>query len=86
MLPGDQTISALSDTFGWKFSNTKIGLDFFLVGFTALFSMIQFGRPQGPEGITVIGIGTLILMVFTGLCMKVTTPLADRILKINKTT
>ena len=86
MLPGDQTISALSDTFGWKFSNTKIGLDFFLVGFTALFAMIQFGRPHGPEGITVLGIGSLILLVFTGLCMKVTTPLADRILKINKTT
>ena len=85
MLPGDQTISALTDTFGWKFSNTKIGLDIFLVAFTAIFSMIQFGHPQGPQGITVIGIGTLILMVFTGLCMKVTTPLADRILKINKT-
>lgn len=84
MLPGDQTISAICDTTGWKFSNTKIGLDIFLVGFTAIFSMIQFGRPHGPKGITVIGIGTLILMVFTGLCMKFTTPLSERILKINK--
>jgi uncharacterized membrane protein YczE len=66
---------------GIKFSNAKIGEDILLVALSAAFAWICFGSPFGHGEEIVIREGTLILAALTGLCMKLTDPLVDKVFK-----
>lgn len=79
MLAGEQTTAALAEVTGKPFSQVKIAFDVFLVIISALFAWIVFRNPLGDGQNNVIREGTLILAVFTGLCMKLTDPLCGKI-------
>lgn len=81
MLAGEKVVVVFSDVTGIRFSNAKIGIDVLLVALSALFAWLVFGSPFGNGEHVVIREGTLILAVFTGLCMKLTDPLVDRLFK-----
>ncbi len=81
MLAGEKVVVVFSEVTGIKFSNAKIGEDVLLVLISAIFAWVCFGNPFGNGEHIVIREGTLILAVFTGLCMKLTDPLVDRIFK-----
>ena len=81
ILAGDQVVDTFSTVTGVKFSNAKIGEDILLVALSAAFAWICFGSPWGNGAHTVIREGTLILAALTGLCMKLTDPLVDKVFK-----
>jgi Predicted membrane protein len=81
ILAGDQVVDTFSTVTGVKFSNAKIGEDILLVALSAAFAWICFGSPWGDGAHTVIREGTLILAGLTGLCMKLTDPLVDKVFK-----
>ena len=81
MLAGEKTLVVISDVTGWKFSNIKVAFDIYLVVISALFAQLAFGVFSGDGVNIVIREGTLILAVFTGLCMKVTDPVMEKLLK-----
>ena len=81
ILAGDKVVDVFSEVTGIKFSNAKIGEDIILVAFSAAFAWICFGSPWGHGDQIVIREGTLILAALTGLCMKLTDPLVDRLFK-----
>lgn len=81
MLAGEQTTAAISQVSKISFSNVKVGFDVFLVLISAAFSFFVFGNPFGNGEDVVIREGTLILAVFTGLCMKITDPLVRKIFR-----
>jgi len=81
MLAGEKVVVVFSEVTGIKFSNAKIGEDVLLVVLSAVFAWICFGNPSGNGEHIVIREGTLILAVFTGLCMKLTDPLVDKVFK-----
>ena len=64
-----------------SFSSIKVGLDVYMVVISALFAQLAFGSLSGDGANIVIREGTLILAIFTGLCMRVTDPWVDKILK-----
>ncbi len=80
MLAGEKIVAVISDVTGMKFNNVKIFFDIFLVVLSALFAQLVFGVLFGDGVHVVIREGTLILAVFTGLCMKVTDPWVDKFL------
>ena len=79
ILAGDQVVDTFSAVTGIKFSNAKIGEDILLVTLSAAFAWICFGSPFGHGEEIVIREGTLILAALTGLCMKLTDPLVDKV-------
>ncbi len=79
MLAGEQTTAAIAQVSGLKFRNVKVGFDVFLVAISAIFSLIVFGNPFGDGSSVVIREGTLVLALFTGLCMKATDPIAEKV-------
>lgn len=79
ILAGDKLTAVISEVSGMKFSNVKIILDVCLVALSAAFAWFAFRSFFGDGEDIVIREGTLILAVFTGLCMKGTDPLIDRI-------
>lgn len=81
MLAGEKVVVVFSEVTGIKFSNAKIGEDVLLVLISAIFAWVCFGSPFGNGEHVVIREGTLILAVFTGLCMKLTDPLVDKVFK-----
>ena len=81
MLAGEKVVVVFSEVTGIKFSNAKIGEDVLLVLISALFAWVCFGSPWGSGEHVVIREGTLILAAFTGLCMKLTDPLVDKVFK-----
>lgn len=81
MLAGEKIVAVISDVTGIKFNNVKIFFDIFLVALSALFAQLVFGVLTGDGVHVVIREGTIILALFTGLCMKVTDPLVDKFLK-----
>lgn len=81
MLAGEKVVVVFSEVTGIKFSNAKVAIDIFLVLISALFAWFVFKTPWGDGNHVVIREGTLILAVFTGLCMKLTDPLVDKIFK-----
>ena len=81
ILAGDQVVDTFSTVTGIKFSNAKIGEDVLLVALSAAFAWICFGSPWGNGEHIVIREGTLILAALTGLCMKLTDPLVDKVFK-----
>lgn len=79
ILAGDKLTAVISEVSGMKFSNVKIILDVCLVALSAAFAWFAFRSFFGDGEDIVIREGTLILAVFTGLCMKGTDSLIDRI-------
>lgn len=79
MLAGEFMVSAISQVTGIKFRDAKIGFDIFLVAISGIFSYFVFNNFFGDSNNVVIGIGTVILAVFTGLVMRITDPLAQKL-------
>ncbi len=79
MLAGEQTTAALAEVSGKPFSQVKIAFDVFLVILSAIFAWIVFNNPLGDGHNNVIREGTLILAIFTGLCMRLTDPLCEKL-------
>lgn len=79
ILAGEQVAVVISEVTGFKFSNVKIGLDIFLVALSAAFAWLAFHNLFGDGSHVVIREGTLLLALLTGLCMKLTDPLVDRV-------
>ena len=81
ILAGDKVVDVFSEVTGIKFSNAKIGEDVILVALSAAFAWFCFGSPWGNGEHIVIREGTLLLAALTGLCMKLTDPLVDKVFK-----
>ena len=79
ILAGDKLVAVLSEVTKSPFSRVKVIFDIVMVAFTAAFSFIVFGLLDGNGHTVVIREGTLIRAVLTGICMRFTDPLIDRI-------
>ncbi|MBR1569178.1 MAG: hypothetical protein IJ651_00410 [Bacteroidales bacterium] len=79
ILAGDMTTSVLSKVTKTSFSTVKILFDVTLVVLTAVLAWLFFQNLTGNGATVVIREGTLILALLTGLCMKVTDPLMDKL-------
>ena len=69
----------IAQVTGTKFSNVKIVIDVVLVLLSAGFAWLSFRSFFGDGADIVIREGTLILALLTGLCMKLTDPIVDRL-------
>lgn len=79
ILAGDKLVAVLSEVTRSPFSRVKVIFDIVLVAITAAFSLVVFGLLDGNGHTVVIREGTLILAILTGICMRFTDPLIDRI-------
>ncbi len=79
MLPADMTVRAIGIAWGGKFSDNKIKMDCTVLAIAALMCLAFFGNILGPQGQPIIGWGTLVLAIFIGMCMKITTPVINKI-------
>ena len=79
ILAGDMTTAVLSKVTHAPFSTVKVIFDLALVVLTAAFSYFAFGLLTGNGHTVVIREGTLILAFLTGLCMRLTDPLLDKV-------
>lgn len=79
ILAGDKLVAVLSEVTRSPFSRVKVVFDIVLVAITAAFSFAVFGLLDGNGHTVVIREGTLILAILTGICMRFTDPLIDRI-------
>jgi len=79
ILAGDKLVAVLSEVTRSPFSRVKVVFDIVLVAITAAFSLVVFGLLDGNGHTVVIREGTLILAILTGICMRFTDPLIDRI-------
>lgn len=78
MLPADSTLNVIMQRTGAKFSTIKVIMDVTLVAITVVLALVFFGLFTGNGETVVIREGTVIQAILTGLCMKVTGPLANR--------
>ena len=81
MLAGDMTTAILADETRKPFGTVKVVFDVALVAITALLAWLFFGQLTGNGSTVVIREGTLILAILTGLCMRVTDPLLEKLSK-----
>lgn len=79
ILAGDKLVAVLSEVTRSPFSRVKVIFDIVMVALTAAFSFAVFGLLDGNGHTVVIREGTLILAILTGICMRFTDPLIDRI-------
>ena len=79
ILAGDKLVAVLSEVTRAPFSRVKVIFDIVMVALTAAFSLVVFGLLDGNGHTVVIREGTLILAILTGICMRFTDPLIDRI-------
>ena len=79
ILAGDMTTASLADEVKKPFGTVKVIFDVALVAITALLAWIFFGLLTGNGSTVVIREGTIILAVLTGLCMRVTDPLLEKL-------
>ncbi len=79
ILAGDMTTAILADEVKKPFGTVKVIFDVALVAITALLAWIFFGLLTGNGSTVVIREGTIILAVLTGLCMRVTDPLLEKL-------
>ena len=79
ILPADSTLNVLTQKTKAKFSTVKVIMDVSLVTMTVILALIFFGLLTGNGETVVIREGTLIQAVLTGLCMKLTDPLIDKL-------
>ena len=81
MLAGDMLTAILADETKTPFGTVKVIFDVVMVAVTALLAWVFFGRLTGNGSTVVIREGTLILAVLTGLCMRVTDPLLEKLFR-----
>ena len=81
MLAGDMLTAVLADETKKPFGTVKVVFDVVLVAITALLAWLFFGLFTGNGSTVVIREGTIILAVLTGLCMRVTDPLLDKLFR-----
>ena len=79
ILAGDMTTAVLSNVTRTSFSTVKVIFDLAMVAVTAVFAWAAFGLLTGNGSTVVIREGTLILALLTGLCMRLTDPLIDKL-------
>ena len=79
ILAGDMTTAVLSNVTHTSFSTVKVIFDLAMVAVTAVFAWVTFGLLTGNGSTVVIREGTLILALLTGLCMRLTDPLIDKL-------
>ena len=79
ILAGDMTTAVLSNVTHTSFSTVKVIFDLAMVAVTAVFAWGTFGLLTGNGSTVVIREGTLILALLTGLCMRLTDPLIDKL-------
>ena len=79
ILAGDMTTAVLSNVTHTSFSTVKVIFDLAMVAVTAVFAWAAFGLLTGNGSTVVIREGTLILALLTGLCMRLTDPLIDKL-------
>ena len=79
ILPVDSTLNVLSARLPLSFGTIKVLMDVSLVTLTAALALVFFGLLTGNGTTVVIREGTLIQALLTGLCMKLTDPIVDRI-------
>lgn len=84
MLPADGTLNVIMQRTGAKFSTIKVIMDITLVAITAILSYVFFSLLTGNGATVVIREGTVIQAILTGLCMKITDPLAGRVFNRRK--
>ena len=73
------TTAVLSRVTKAPFSTVKVVFDIALVALTAAFAWFTFGLLTGNGFTVVIREGTLLLAFLTGICMRFTDPLMDRL-------
>ena len=94
MLSAEMTVGAFSQVLRKDFSRVKIVMDSLVVVVSAVLAWLFFSNPFGSGAWTglgdvllartpgvVIGLGTLLLAVLPGLMMRLTDPLAARLVK-----
>jgi uncharacterized membrane protein YczE len=81
MLAGEMTTVVLSDVTQTRFSTVKVLFDIFCVILSAAFAWFAFGYLTGNGSSVVIREGTLILAICTGLCMKLTDTVVDKVFR-----
>ncbi|MBR4740599.1 MAG: hypothetical protein IK074_05515 [Bacteroidales bacterium] len=81
MLAGDMLTAVMADESKKPFGTVKVIFDVVLVAVTALLAWVFFGLLTGNGSTVVIREGTLILAILTGLCMRVTDPLLDKLFR-----
>ncbi|MCR4845091.1 MAG: DUF6198 family protein [Bacteroidales bacterium] len=79
ILAGDMLTAILADESKKPFGTVKVLFDVALVAVTALMAWAFFGLLTGNGSTVVIREGTIILAILTGLCMRVTDPLLDKL-------
>jgi len=80
LLAGDMTVVVLADKLRLPFGTAKVIFDLAMVIFTAVFAWVCFGLLTGNGVTVVIREGTLILAILTGLCMRLTDPVLEKII------
>ena len=81
MLAGDMLTAILADETHKPFGTVKVLFDVAMVAVTALLAWVFWGLLTGNGSTVVIREGTLILAVLTGLCMRVTDPLLEKLFR-----
>ncbi len=79
ILAGDKTTAVLAEVTKTSFSRVKVLFDIAMVVVTAVFSFFAFGKLDGNGFTVVIREGTIILAILTGVCMRFTDPLIDKL-------
>lgn len=79
VLAGDMTTAILASEVKKPFGTVKVIFDVALVAITALLAWVFFGLLTGNGATVVIREGTIILAILTGLCMRVTDPLLEKL-------
>lgn len=81
ILAGDMLTAILADETKKPFGTVKVIFDVAMVAITALLAWVFFGLLTGNGSTVVIREGTLILAILTGLCMRVTDPLLEKLFR-----
>ena len=84
ILAGDKMVAVLADAFRLPYGTVKVLFDLAMVLFTVVFAYICFGLLTGNGSTVVIREGTLILALLTGICMRFTDPVMEKLFQRRK--
>ena len=84
ILAGDKMVAVLADAFRLPYGTVKVLFDLAMVLFTVVFAYICFGLLTGNGSTVVIREGTLILAFLTGICMRFTDPVMEKLFQRRK--
>ena len=82
ILPADSLLNVITIKTHSKFSVIMVIMDVSLVSITCVLALVFFGLLTGNGHTMVVREGTLIQAVLTGLCMHVTDPIINRMVKV----